>query len=333
MKFIWPYLLLLLLLAPVMLLWYRRLRKRRQRDAARLGSLGVVRESSAKPLGWQRHVPVVLFFLGITLLLFSMSRPQMQVALPQLEGTVMLVMDSSASMAADDLQPTRIEAAKTAALAFVERQPANIKIGVVAFSDGGMVVQAATHDRAATVATIKRLIPQSGTSIGQGLMVALDALAEDAGQAEKPSPADQARPTSPPAPRSAFAPAIIVMLTDGENTNEPDPLEVAQDAAEKGVRIYPIGVGSAAGTVLEIEGFNVFTQLNAEILQEIAALTEGEYFSADNEADLLDIYENLKPQFQIRAEYIEITSILAGISLLFLLSGAVLSLFWFGRVL
>jgi Ca-activated chloride channel family protein len=133
-------------------------------------------------------------------------------------------------------------------------------------------------------------------------------------------------------PEGTYTSSVIVLLTDGENTEEPDPIEVAHTASDRGVRIYTIGIGSAAGTVLNIEGFSVFTQLDEAMLQAIAQITGGEYFNAESEEELLEIYDNLDRQLVISPEPMEITPLLAGLSILTLLIGGALSLLWFGRV-
>ena len=297
-----------------------------------MGTLGLLRDSGAKPLGRRRHIPPILFLLALTLLLLATARPQMVLPLPQREGIVILAIDVSASMAAADFEPTRMVAAKAAAQAFVENQPGNIKIGVVAFSDGGLVVQPPTDDRAAISATIDRLEPQSGTSLGQGILAALNALSAGTGTEESNVDSAQTAPRLESAPGGAFAPAVIVLLTDGENTAPPDSLEAAQTAIEQGVRIYTIGIGSRTGTAVEIDGFNVFTQLDEDALKEIAMVTEGEYFSAENTDDLRRIYEDVDLRFEVKTEETEITSILGGVSMLVLLVGGLLSLTWFGRM-
>lgn len=332
MTFIWPWMLFSLLLVPLLVLLYMQLQRRRKQYALNLGAMGIVSEGSAKPLGRRRHIPFALFTLGLGVLLFALSRPQMVLNLPQIEGIVMLAFDVSASMAADDLEPTRMEAAKAAAQTFVESQPNNIKIGVVAFSDGGLVVQTPTDDRVAIIETINRFVPQSGTSLGQGILVALNNISPNPEGDQTGNQDSGAAPLPAPVPPGAFAPAIIVLLTDGENTEPPDPLEAAQSSIAQGVRIYTIGIGSTSGTTVEIDGFNVFTQLNEDVLKQIAQMTEGEYFHAGDEDDLRAIYENLDPQFVVKAEKIEITSVLAGLSTLILLTGAFSSLLLFGRI-
>src|SRR5437762_13845825 len=177
MSFIWPVMLLFLLLIPLCVGLYIRLQRQRRRLAASYGSLGLVQASAGRPLGLRRHIPPALFLVGLTILLIALARPQAVVSLPREEGTVILAFDVSGSMAADDLKPTRIEAAKAAARAFIERQPASVQIGVVAFSDGGLSVQAPSNQQADVLAAISRLTPTRGTSVGQGILASLKVIA------------------------------------------------------------------------------------------------------------------------------------------------------------
>lgn len=328
MSFIWPLMLLSLLLVPLLVGLYFRLLHRRQRATADLGPLGMVQSSSGHEIGVHRHVPPTFFLLGLTLLLFGLARPEMIVSLPRVEGTAILAFDISNSMAADDLEPTRIEAAKAAARAFVENQPPTILIGVVAFSNGGLVVQTPTDDQAAVLATIDRLSPQGGTSLGQGIFTSLNAIAGEAITIDETSLEDGAQSIQ----IEDYSSAVVVLLTDGENTEPPDPLEIAQVAAEAGVRIYPVGIGSLEGTVVEVDGFSILTQLDEMTLQQIASLTNGVYHHAEDEESLQEIYQNIDLQLTINEEKMEVTSFVAGISMLLLLTGGLLSLFWFGRV-
>jgi Ca-activated chloride channel family protein len=271
---------------------------------------------------------------GLAILLFSLARPQTVVNLPRVEGTVILAFDVSGSMAADDMKPTRMDAAKAAAKEFVLRQPSTVNIGIIAFSDDGFSVQVPTNDQAAILAAIDRLKPQRGTSLGQGILASLNTIAEGSALAPSqdsslfPTPA----PTPTPLPEGTYTSAVIVMLTDGENNELPNPLEVAQIASDRGVRIHTIGVGSAEGVSLHVNGFNVFTQLNEPLLQQIAQITDGMYYHAANEQDLQTIYGNINPQLVVKPEKMEITSILAGASVLVLLVGGVFSLMWFSRL-
>jgi len=156
MSFLWPAMLLFLAALPLFVALYRRRLEQRRRLAARYGSLGRVQEATGRPPGWRRHLPPALFLVGLTLLIVALARPQTVVSLPRMEGTVILAFDVSGSMAADDMTPTRMEAAKAAARDFVERQPPSLQIGVVAFSDSGFAVQTPTNDQEAILAAIAR---------------------------------------------------------------------------------------------------------------------------------------------------------------------------------
>jgi Ca-activated chloride channel family protein len=333
MSFIWPAMLLSLILIPLFVWLYLRLHQRRRRFAASYGTLGLVQEAAGRALGRRRHIPPGLFLTGLTFLLLALARPETVVSLPRVEGTVILSFDVSGSMAADDLEPTRMEAAKAAAQEFVLHQPSTVQIGIVAFSDGGFMVQPPTNDQETTLTTINRLMPERGTSLGHGILASLNTIAADAEQAA-PSINGEATPefTPTPVPAGTFTPAVIVLLTDGENNQDPDPLLAAQAAADRGVRIYTIGIGSAAGANLTVDGFTVHTQLDEALLQQISRITDGMYFNAQNEEDLRAIYENLDTQLVIKPEKMEVTSIFVGVSLLALLLGGAFSLVWFSRV-
>lgn len=267
----------------------------------------------------------------------ALARPQAVVSLPKVEGTVILAFDISGSMAADDLKPTRMDAAKTAAHEFANRQPDTVKIGVVAFSDSGFSVQAPTNDQESIHASIDRLTPERGTSLAQGIVVSLNTIAEDMGlngQQEVPVTGELLAPgpTPVPVPQEDLTSAIIVLLTDGENNLNPDPLEAAVTAAESGVRIYTIGVGSTAGATVNIDGFSVHTQLDEQMLQQISDLSGGSYFQAENEEDLRTIYDEIDLQLVIKPEKMEVTSLFTGASVLILLVGGLFSLVWFSRM-
>jgi Ca-activated chloride channel family protein len=335
MSFIWPAMLVLLLLIPLFVVLYIMLQRRRRRFVASYGNLGLVQEAAGRRLGIRRHIPPALFLLSLTILIVALARPQTVVSLPRIEGTVILAFDVSGSMAADDLKPTRMEAAKAAARDFVQRQPLTVQIGVVAFSDSGLAVQVPANDQDAILAAINRLTPTRGTSLANGILISLNTIAvAEAGQVTHfysnltPTPA----PTPTPVPKGTYTSGVIVMLTDGENTVSPDPLAAAQTAADRGVRIFTVGIGSAAGTTLHVNGFTVHTQLDEAMLQHISQLTDGVYYNAENEEDLRTIYDNLNPQLVIKPEKTEVTSILAGASLLVFLIGGAFSLRWFSRL-
>jgi Ca-activated chloride channel family protein len=338
MSFIWPPMLASLLLIPVGLMLYRFIDLRRRRRLADYGGLGVTQGTGGRPGRIRSRIPAALLLLGLTVMLFSLSRPEAVVSLPRQEGTVILAFDVSASMAATDLAPSRIEAAKVAAKDFVAKQPVSVSIGVVAFSDSGVSVQTPTNDRATIVAAIDRLTPEKGTSVASGINASLKAIAiAEAGpysnnyysnRSPDPSPTD----TPTPMPSGMHAPAVIVLLSDGENNENPDPAAAAQAAANQGVRIYTVGIGTAAGTAVTINGFQVETQLDEATLQSIAQTTGGTYYNATDAAQLLSIYDNIDTAVVLQPQLTELTSILAGVSVLMLLAGAVTSLFWLGRL-
>ena len=326
-SFIWPWVLVSLLALPVCVYVYTRLQRRRTGDAARLGAMGEATQESAAPAGRLRHVPPIVILVAVSLLAVASARPQVTLPMPRMESTVMLAMDVSSSMAAEDVDPTRMDAAKLVATTLVEQRSDHSNIGVVAFGEGGLVVQPPTDDDDALLATIERLVPYSGTSLGRGMLTALNLAVPES----EAAPADRAL-SDEAQPRAAFAPAIIVLLTDGENTDPPEPLEVAQTAIERGVRVYTVGIGTEEGVTIEVDGFNLFTQLNESVLEEIALLTEGVYFVLDDVEDTPLVYEELETEFVVESEEVEATSFLGGVSALLLLAGGLLSLFWFGRM-
>ena len=335
MSFIWPTLLLMLIAVPFLVLLYILLQRRRHSFAARYGSLGLVHDGAGKGLGMRRHVPALIFLAGITILLFSLARPQATVGVPKIEGTVMLTFDVSGSMAAEDLPPTRMEAAKVAAREFVEKQPVGISIGVVVFSDGGISVQPPTDNRDETLTTIDRLVPRRGTSVGNGILVALNTIAVDAGDPPILNTSDLSQdPAVAPveAPQGWYPSAVVVLFTDGENNQDPDPAMAAEVAADLGVRVYTVGVGTAAGSNIEVEGMTVHTSLDEAMLQFIAGETGGMYYNAGNQEELGRIYNDLEPKLSIKPEEIEMTSLFAGLGMIVFLIGGMLSLLWFGHV-
>jgi len=332
MSFIWPALLWSLTAIPLFVLLYLRMQKRRSQYAVRYGSLGLVQQASGRGVGTRRHIPAILFLLGLTILFIALARPQMVLGLPKVEGIVILAFDVSGSMSAEDFEPTRLEAAKIVAKDFVSRQPSTVQVGVVAFSESGFSVELPSNDQAAILASIDRLQPQRGTSLASGIIVSLNTIATLTGQDPILS-ADQQSDVPTPEPKPvAENSAVIVLLTDGENNVNPDPLAAAQLAADRGVRIHTIAVGSAEGVTLEVNGFTVHTNVDEATLQQIAGLTEGQYFNAETEEDLETIYKNIEPHLVIEQDETEVTAVFAGLSILILLIGGMLSLLWFSHV-
>ena len=276
----------------------------------------------------RRHVPFVLFTAALTVLVIGMARPMTSVKTPQREGTVILAIDVSNSMKATDVEPTRMEAAKAAARAFVDHQPPAVRIGVVAFGDGAVVVQTPTNAHADVVRSIDRLSIAGGTSLGQGLVTSLSAIAG------KPVTIDPEVLASDSAQVDIgfFGSATVVLLSDGEETSRPDPVSVAEVASVAGVRVHTIGIGTEAGTVVEIDGFNVATALDSDLLERVASVTDGSYHEADDAAGLAAISETIDLRFTIVSQRTEITGLFSAAGIVLLVAGALLSVLWFGRV-
>jgi Ca-activated chloride channel family protein len=344
MTFVWPPMLLAVLIVPLGVIVARRIDdRRRQRMAALSGqgwSGGGARAGSAGASAPGRNtrlldrLPGVLTIVAFVVLAVALARPQATVSLPRIEGTVVLTFDVSGSMAADDVTPSRMEAAKVAAKAIVDRRPQGVVVGVVAFSDSGLSIQTPTNDQAAVLQAIDRLGPARGTSLGQGILASLGAIA----QAESDTPAGyysnrSAAPTDSPAPVApgSHDAAEIVLFSDGENNERPEPLAAAQTAADLGIRIQTIGVGTAAGTTLDLDGFRVQTQLDEDLLRQIADVTTGAYQPAA-ELDPGAVYTTLAQRLVARDEALEITALVAGAGLVLLIVAGVTSLARSGRL-
>ena len=345
MNFIWPSALLLLVVVAGLAVLYVLAQQRRNRYALRYANLSLVREAIGKGPGWRRHVPPALFILALAFMAIAVARPQAVVAVPSQEGTVILAIDVSGSMLAEDMKPNRMEAAKAAARAFVDKQSESVKIGVVSFSGDASIVQSPTTDKTLVIAAINRLRPQRATAIGRAILVSLDAIAESQGsEADLPSSILQqpGQPDGSATPRpSATIPAYlagqhaaasIVLLSDGQNNQFPAPLDIVDQASSRGVRIYTIGVGSAAGAIVRLQGRAVRTALDETTLKKIAEITDGQYFNANTEADLRAVYENLTTELVVRNEKTELTAYATLAAAVLAVFAGAFSLLWFNRL-
>lgn len=324
-----PWLLLTLAAVPAVVVAYLRLVRLRSERTARLAAQGLVPIGAAGRLRWRRHLPFALFTLALAAIAFSLSRPSVTFALPVREGTVILAFDVSNSMRADDLQPTRLAAAKRAALAFAERQPSSIRIGVVSFGDSAVTVLRPSNVRDEVVAAIKRLSAGGGTSLGQGLLASLRTIAG------KPITIDQEALESDTGELDIgfYGSSAIIVLSDGENTAEPDPVTLAEVASTAGVHVHTIGLGTRQGTVVEVDGFSVATALDEEVLQEIAQVSDGSYNQAGDAESLASVYESIDLDFKRVEKPREVTALFAAGAGFLLFAGSLLSLGWFGRVI
>ncbi|HJW21862.1 MAG TPA: VWA domain-containing protein [Candidatus Limnocylindrales bacterium] len=329
----WPLGLALMLLLPIGIALDRLIARRRRRVLASfVAPLAGAAAEAPRRRPARRLVPPAIVVAGFGILLFGLARPEVSLSAPRLEGTVILAFDVSASMGATDYAPTRMAAAKAAAKAFVERQPDTVQVGVVAFSDSGITVQPATSDQALVLAAIDRLTPQRGTSLGSGILAALRAV--DA--AEHPNQGYYTNrtpdPSPAPVPAGSHTSAIVVLLSDGENNTGPDLGAATRAAADRGIRVETVGIGTPGGTTIRVEGFTLQTALDAATLQRIADATKATYVGAPDAASLDAVYANLDASLLVTAARpTEVTALFAVAGLALLLLGVLTSLAWLGR--
>ncbi len=330
MSFEWPLALFLLAIVPVLAGLYVWMQTRRRQYALRYASVSLVQQAVGNGPGRKRHLPAALYLLAVTALIIGLARPQATIPVPSNTGTIILSIDVSGSMFAEDVKPNRMEATKEAAREFVEKQPEGVKIGIVSFSDFGALVAPPSEDRKQALEAISRLRPQRGTNIGAGLAVALDAIYEDQADGEPVVTNDPA-----PAPSRTnldIPPASIVLVSDGQSNTGPDPLDVAGEAQKAGIKVYTVGIGTPEGTVLQIQGRNVFTRLDESTLLGMAELTGGRYFNAQDKSDLREIYDDLSRERVFEDKETEVTFAFAAAALVLSVLAGGLGLVWFNRL-
>jgi Ca-activated chloride channel family protein len=343
MTFLWPDLLWLLLVVPAMVGGYVLVLRQKNKRVLRYAGLATIRDALGPGQRFRRHIPPLLFLLTLVALIVAIARPAATITLPSQHETIILAMDVSGSMRATDIAPSRIVAAQNAARAFVADQPSSARIGVVAFAATASVVQPPTRDREEILAAIDRFQLQRGTAIGSGILVSLKTIFPDLefdlrasnprGDARRDDPLDT--PGIPPlkvALPGSYSSAAIVLLTDGQTTTGPDPIEAARMAADRGVRIYTVGVGTPDGEVLSIDGWSMRVRLDEDSLKTIADITRGGYFRASNAVDLGQVYHSLTSRLGLETRQTEITAMLAAAAAIVALFAAGLSMLWFNRI-
>jgi len=344
MTFLWADCLWLLLALPASLAAYVCLLRRRSKAALRYSNVRLARAAAAGRQ-WRRHLPPALLLLACAGLLLAGARPVARVPLPWARSSIMLAIDVSLSMRVSDVKPSRLEAAQEAAKLFLQELPRHIDVGLVAFAASSQVAQHATLDRSALAASIDAFQLQLGTAVGNAIVLCLAELFPDQGielgdirfasqrngRSLDERPKANARPFTPVAPGSYDA-AAIILLSDGRRTTGVDTLEAARMAAERGVRIYVVGLGTAGGDVAAPESMAIYMQLDEETLREVARMTGGEYFHAGNAQMLRNVYEHLGSRVQVQTRETEFTGLLALASALLALIAGALSVRWFGRI-
>lgn len=365
--FIWPRLLWLLTAVPVLALAYAILHARRSRVGRRYVSLEIVGELAGAAVGrtagggnaglagnvtatrfqrWRRHIPPIITLFALASLFLAVARPQAVILLPTRVESIMLAIDQSGSMRATDVKPTRMSAAQEAAKAFLEDQPRQMRVGVVGVAAAAAVVQTPTTNREDVAQAIDRLQPQRGTALGSGIIIALATLLPGSGinvekllsegqpqaaAAGPPRPPEQKKPLIPAASNTASA---IVLVTDGQSNIGPEPLKAADIAAEYGVRVFTVGIGTPEGTTLNADGFSLRVRLDEDTLKKVAGRTGGEYFRAGNAADLKKIYKYISASMALeKSQMTEVTSLFVALGALLAMLSGLVSMAWYNRIL
>ncbi|MEO8523918.1 MAG: VWA domain-containing protein [Caldimonas sp.] len=342
MSFLWPQYLWLLLALPSLPFLYLWLLQRRGKPALRYSNLMVLREAAGSQ--WRRHLPPALLLVACSVLLLAAARPVARVTLPWVRSTIMLAMDVSLSMRVTDVKPTRMAAAQDAAKVFLRDLPRNVDVGLVSFAGSAQVAQQATMDRASVVSAIDAFQMQFGTAVGNAIVVCLAELFPDHGidlgdmtfgARQKARPRDEKekaapKPFTPVAPGS-YDSAAIILLSDGRRTTGVDTLEAAKMAADRGVRIYVVGLGTVDGDVATPDGMAIYMRLDEPTLREVARMTGGEYHHAGTAENLRGVYRQLGSRLQVQKRETELTALLAVVAAMLVLAAAFLSMLWFGR--
>ena len=346
MHFLWPQFLWLMAALPLLVLLYVWLMRRKKKVALQYASLSIVKEAMGAKQSFKRHIPPLLFLLAMACMLFAASRPMAVVTLPSNQQTIILAMDVSGSMRATDVQPNRLVAAQNAAKAFIQDLPRNVKVGIVAFAGSAQVSQLPTVNREDLVTAIDRFQLQRATATGNAIVISLATLFPDDGieleslqrgrdrqrgfaiDGEK----KEKKVREPVAPGS-YNSAAIIMLTDGQRTTGVDPLEAAKLAADRGVRVYTVGIGTVDGETIGFEGWSMRVRLDEEALKGVAQKTAAEYFYAGTAQDLQKVYQALSSKLTVEKKETEISALFAMVAAGLALLSAALSVLWFNRIL
>ena len=338
-RFLWPVALWGLLLVPIALAAYLVAQRGRRRHAARFGNPHLLPNLVPSAPGWRRHLPVAFYLLALIGLLTGLARPQTVMAVPREEATVVMVMDTSFSMGAVDVQPDRLSAAKAAANRFLDALPAPLQVALVSFSNGAQLRTAPTTDRSSVHLALDTLRPDGATAMGDAiaLSVGVAESALGAGTAGTPAATPTPRGSSATSPASpAQRPAAVLLLSDGSNTaGQRQPLEAAARAQQLGIPIYTIALGTAAGTIESPDapgtGQRMSVPPDEQTLQQVAQLTGGKFFKAPTAADLQAVYQDLGSRVGYAEEQQEVTYAFAAAGAALLAVGATLALLWFNR--
>lgn len=347
-----PWFLPLLLLIPLLLAAYLWMLRRRRKFAVRYSSLSLIREALPRRSRWRQHLPFALFLLGLTGLLVAVARPVALVEVPLSRTTIILALDVSRSMCATDVDPNRLTVAQDAALAFIEDQVEGTQIGIVAFADFAELVVPPTTDKEALRAAVENLTTALGTAIGSATLKSIDAIAA-INPAVAPSGLNLRGEETNPGPDADYQPDIIVLLTDGANSRGPRPVDAAEQAAGRRIRVYTIGFGTAdpgqmVCTRAQMGGdsfggfgggfgggsfggggnFRRFLVIDEETLQAVAEVTGGEYYRAESADQLYEVFLDLPAHIVLEKEAVEISVVFAALGAILATLAIALSFWW-----
>ncbi len=352
MAFAWPVMLWALAALPLLLWAYLGVLRRQQRMRERLADTRLLAHLITPIPPWRRHLPVGIYLAAILLLVLAMARPIAAIPVPVNRAAVVIAIDTSKSMIAEDVKPNRLDAARNAAREFIRAMPGSARIGLVAFSDYGTVLVPPSTDRQALAEALDRLQPQQATSVGSAILEALRVLPlrkEFLGERLErlrgpmpqanpqfpfllPTPTPAPGPPAPPPSVDELPPAAILIFSDGVSNMGADPRASAALAAEARVKIYTVGLGQQGGSVMTYQNQLVLVPFDPTLLQEVARQTGGEYFSAANLDELRRIYRQLGRAIGWERRRTEITSLAAGTAGLLMLTGGLISMLWFRRL-
>lgn len=318
MSFGEPLFLLALLLVPLALLAYVRHERTRRAAAAAFVMPALQASVAPRAPGWRRHVPLVVYALALTILILAIARPQTTVAVPVERASIMLTTDYSGSMQATDVPPTRLQAARAAAERFLGQVPDAVRVGLVAFNHNARLAESPTTDRSAVLTAIRELEPSGGTATGEALALSLGALARQTDE------------------EGRRVPSAIILLSDGTSVRGRPPTQIAQRAKDLKIPIYTVTLGTEAGTiqVTRSDGTTETRPVPPDPVEsrEVARISGGRAYTADTAKDLSAVYDALGSRIGYRDEKREITAAFSGGALALLAGGALLSLFWFRRL-
>ncbi|RPI44253.1 MAG: VWA domain-containing protein [Betaproteobacteria bacterium] len=343
MTFLWPEALVAALVVPAFLAFYARLEKRKRTAAMRTAGLYPFPHGHGPGSATARHAPLALFLASLAAASLALGRPQAFVSMFAVKGTVVIAVDVSGSMKADDSSPSRLARSRELAREFVAAYSDEFRIGLVSFGTNAVAVLDPTTRREDLQAAIDQLALHRGTAIGSGIAAALAMLFPDSGIEPSTLAVKTAVPASSSEPKGrvlrkgrspgSYSAAAIILISDGESTAGPDPIEAARLAAKFGVRVHTLGMGSSEGKTMRIGGWSMRVRLDEAVLKEIAALTHGEYFHAVKPVDWPRIRRSIRPDPPPKTTATEITALFAAAGAAMAVAGALLSLLWRQRVL